>query len=254
MIGNMEKWLERTALLLDEKKMQRLKNAHVLIVGLGGVGSFAGEFIARAGVGRITLIDGDVFDTTNKNRQLTALDSTIGLNKAKVLAERIKDINPLIELTIVEEFVVPERVWGLMETYQPDYVMDCIDSVTPKLEWIKVCKRKKIKIISHLGAGGKTDPSKVQVSKLENANNCKLGAHIKKRLRRENITLKGVKAVFSSELQEKSSLKMTDGTNFKKSYYGTISYMPALFGLMGAAEVIMYLSEKECIFEKKIVT
>jgi tRNA A37 threonylcarbamoyladenosine dehydratase len=240
----MEKWLERTALLLDEKKMQHLKNAHVLIVGLGGVGSFAGEFIARAGVGKMTIIDGDVFDPTNKNRQLTALDSTIGINKAKVLGARIKDINPLIELNILEEFVQPERVWELMETYQPDYVMDCIDSVTPKLEWIKVCKRKKIKIISHLGAGGKTDPSKVQVAKLEHSHNCKLGAHIKKRLRRENITLKGVKAVFSTEIQDKASLKMTDGTNFKKSFYGTISYMPALFGLMGAAEVIRYLTEE----------
>ena len=240
----MEKWLERTALLLDEKKMHHLKNAHVLIVGLGGVGSFAGEFIARAGVGKMTIIDGDVFDPTNKNRQLTALDSTIGINKAKVLGARIKDINPLIELNILEEFVQPERVWELMETYQPDYVMDCIDSVTPKLEWIKVCKRKKIKIISHLGAGGKTDPSKVQVSKLEHAHNCKLGAHIKKRLRGENITLKGVKAVFSSEIQDKAALKMTDGTNFKKSFYGTISYMPALFGLMGAAEVIRYLTEE----------
>lgn len=239
----MEKWLERTALLMDGKKMQQLKDAHVLIVGLGGIGSFAGEFIARAGVGKVTLIDGDVFDPTNKNRQLTALDSTIGMNKAKVLRDRLKDINPLIEINILEEFIQPERVWNLMEEFQPDYVMDCIDSVTPKLEWIKVCKRKKIKIISHLGAGGKIDPSKVQVAKLEYAYNCKLGAHIKKRLRGENITLKGVKVVFSSEIQDKNSLKMTDGTNFKKSFYGTISYMPALFGLMGAAEVIRYLTE-----------
>ncbi len=240
----MEKWLERTELLLNEKKLLRLKKSHVLIVGLGGVGSFAGEFIARAGVGKMTIIDGDVFDTTNKNRQLTALDSTIGINKAKVLGARIKDINPLIELNILEEFVQPERVWALMEEFKPDYVMDCIDSVTPKLEWIKVCKRKKIKIISHLGAGGKIDPSKVQVAKLEHAHNCKLGAHIKKRLRGENITLKGVKAVFSSEIQDKSSLKMTNGLNFKKSFYGTISYMPALFGLMGAAEVIRYLTDE----------
>jgi len=240
----MEKWLERTALLLDENKMQQLKNAHVLIVGLGGIGSFVGEFIARAGVGKMTLIDGDVFDPTNKNRQLTALDSTIGINKAKVLGERLKDINPLLEINCVQEFVQPERVWALMEEFKPDYVMDCIDSVTPKLEWIKVCKRKKVKIISHLGAGGKIDPSKVQVAKLEQAHNCKLGAHIKKRLRRENITLKGVKAVFSTEIQDRASLKMTDGTNFKKSFYGTISYMPALFGLMGAAEVIRYLTEE----------
>ena len=122
--------------------------------------------------------------------------------------------------------------------------MDCIDSVTPKLEWIIACKRLKIKIITHLGAGGKIDPSKVKVSKLESTHNCKLGAHIKKRMKRKQISLRGIKAVFSEELQRKESLKMTDGTNFKKSFYGTISYMPALFGLMGAAEVIQFLTEE----------
>jgi tRNA A37 threonylcarbamoyladenosine dehydratase len=238
-------WLERTALLLGEDKINRLKNAHVLIVGLGGIGSFAGEFIARAGVGTITIIDGDVFDITNKNRQLTALDSTIDRNKAVVLAERIKDINPEAIVNIVEEFVLPERVWTLLEEFKPDYVMDCIDSVTPKIEWIKACLRLNFKIISHLGAGGKIDPSKVQVAKLDNVNSCKLGRYIRKRLRREGINFKRVKAVFSSEVQIKESLKMTNGLNYKRSFYGTISYMPGLFGLFGAAEVIKYLSEKE---------
>jgi len=241
----MVNWLERTELLVGERELNRLKTAHVLIVGLGGIGSFAAEFIARAGVGTITLIDGDVFDPTNKNRQLTALDSTIGRNKAVVLAERLKDINPEIVLHVVEEFVLPERVWELLDEYKPNYVMDCIDSVTPKLEWIVACKRKKIKVISHLGAGGKTDPSKVQVANLVQTHNCKLGAHVKKRLRRRKVCFKGVKAVFSAELQQKESLKMTNGLNFKKSFYGTVSYMPALFGLMGSAEVIRYLSNKE---------
>lgn len=239
----MANWLERTELLVGEEKINRLKKSHVLIVGLGGIGSFAGEFIARAGVGTITLIDGDAFDVTNKNRQLTALESTIGKNKAVVLAERIKDINPDVKLNVVQEFVVPERVWALLEEYKPDYVMDCIDSVTPKLEWLIACKRLKIKVISHLGAGGKMDPSKVQVSKLDKTYNCKLAAHLKKRLKREKVHFDSIKAVFSSELQIRSSLKLTDGSNFKKSFYGTMSYMPALFGLMGAAEVIRYLSK-----------
>lgn len=240
----MEKWLERTALLYSEEKIEKLQNSHVLIVGLGGIGSFAAEFIARAGVGTMTIIDGDVFDPTNKNRQLTALDSTIGKNKAFVLSERLMEINPKLKLNVVQEFVLPDRVWELLEEYKPDYVMDCIDSVTPKLEWIIACKRLKIKIITHLGAGGKIDPSKVKISKLENTHNCKLGAHIKKRMKRKQISLRGIKAVFSEELQRKESLKMTDGTNFKKSFYGTISYMPALFGLMGAAEVIQFLTEE----------
>jgi tRNA A37 threonylcarbamoyladenosine dehydratase len=241
----MTNWLERTELLIGEKGIEKLKNKHILIVGLGGIGSFAGEFIARAGFGTMTIIDGDVFDITNKNRQLTAINSTINRNKAVVLGEKIKDINPDINLNILEEFVVPERVWEILNQYKPDYVMDCIDSVTPKLEWIKACLRLKIKIITHLGAGGKLDPSKVQVSKLEKAHNCKLGHHIKKRLKREKINFKRVKAVFSSELQIKESLKLTDGTNFKRSFYGTISYMPGLFGLYGAAEVIRYFLEME---------
>jgi tRNA A37 threonylcarbamoyladenosine dehydratase len=241
----MGNWLERSALLIGEENIAKLKNAHVLIVGLGGIGSFAGEFIARSGIGTMTIIDGDVFDITNKNRQLTAVNSTIDRNKAVVLGEKIKDINPEVKLNIIEEFVVPERVWEILEEYKPDYVMDCIDSVTPKLEWIKACLRLKIKIITHLGAGGKLDPSKVQVTKLENTHNCKLGRTIKKRLKREKINFKRVKAVYSSELQLKDSLKLTDGSNFKRSFYGTISYMPGLFGLHGASEVIQYFMRRE---------
>ena len=241
----MGNWLERSALLIGEENIAKLKDAHVLIVGLGGIGSFAGEFIARSGIGTMTIIDGDFFDITNKNRQLTAVNSTIDRNKAVVLGEKIKDINPDIKLNIIEEFVVPERVWEILEEYKPDYVMDCIDSVTPKLEWIKACLRLKIKIITHLGAGGKLDPSKVQVTKLENTHNCKLGRTIKKRLKREKINFKRVKAVYSSELQLKDSLKLTDGSNFKRSFYGTISYMPGLFGLHGASEVIQHFMRRE---------
>ena len=241
----MGNWYERTELLIGEENQQRLKNAHVLIVGLGGVGSYAGEFIARAGIGTITLIDGDSFDISNKNRQLTALDSTIGRNKAVVLAERLRDIDPNINLNIIEEFVEPERVWEILKESKPDYVMDCIDSVSPKLEWIIACKRLKIKIITHLGAGGKTDPASVSVVKLHQTNNCKLALHLKKRLKKKNIDYRRIKAVFSSEIQLKSSLELTDGTNYKRSYYGTISYMPALFGLQGAAEVIKHLQQEK---------
>jgi tRNA A37 threonylcarbamoyladenosine dehydratase len=240
----MENWLERHELLIGKDAQEKLKNSHVLICGLGGVGSFAGEFIARAGVGEMTIIDGDDFDTTNKNRQLTALDSTIGKNKAEVLGERIKDINPNIKLTIIKEFVEPQRVWGILDEYHPDYVMDCIDSVTPKLNWIKACIRKKIKIISSMGAGGKLDPSMVKVSDLTKTYNCKLASHLKKRLKRDNVHGKGVRAVFSYENQIKSSLQLTDGSHYKKSFYGTASYMPALFGLYASAEVIKFLSKE----------
>jgi tRNA A37 threonylcarbamoyladenosine dehydratase len=239
----MDNWLERTELLIGQESVQTLRGKHVLVVGLGGIGSFAAEFIARSGVGRITLIDGDVFDPTNKNRQLTALDSTIGRNKAVVLGERIKDINPEIQLNVLEEFVLPERVWEILDEYKPDLILECIDSVSPKIEWIVAAIRLKIRIISHFGAGGKMDPSRVHVALLPKTYNCNLAAHVKKRLKKRGVDFKMVRAVFSSELQRKESLKMTTGLNFKRSFYGTVSYMPALFGLIGAADAIRYLAE-----------
>lgn len=240
----MGNWLERHELLIGKEEQLKLKNSHVLICGLGGVGSYAGEFIARAGVGKMTIIDGDKFDSTNKNRQLTALDSTIDKNKAVVLGERIRDINPDIDLTIIEEFVQPDRVWEILKDTHPDYVMDCIDSVTPKLNWMRACIRFKIKIISSMGAGGKLDPSKVSISNLNKTYNCNLASTLKKMLKREKVDGKRIKVVFSSETQLKNSLQLTDGKNFKKSFYGTASYMPAMFGLNAAAEVIRYISSK----------
>jgi len=240
-VGN---WLERAELLVGKDEQQRLIKSHVLICGLGGVGSYAAEFIARSGVGKMTLIDGDAFDVTNKNRQLTALDSTIGKNKAVVLAERLKDINPEIDLVIYEEFVEPNRVWEILKETKPDYVMDCIDSVTPKLNWIRACVRFKIKIISSMGAGGKLDPSKVKISNLNKSYNCNLASTLKKMLKREKVDGKRVKVVFSYETQIKESLQLTNGKNYKKSFYGTVSYMPALFGLNAAAAVIKHLTKE----------
>lgn len=237
--------MERSALLMGSDKIELLSKKHVLIVGLGGIGSYAAEFVARSGIGELTLIDGDVFDETNKNRQLTALDSTLGQNKAVVLAKRLKDINPHIKCNVLEEFVEPHRVWEIIRSQKPDYVMDCIDSLSPKMEWILACKRLKVKIISHLGAGGKMDPSKVQVANLKDTYNCKLGLQIKKRMKNKEASFRGIKAVFSSEIQDKKSLKLTDGTKYKKSFYGTISYMPALFGLYGASEVIQHLMKTD---------
>ncbi len=240
----MADWLERTELLVGEEALAKLASSHVLICGLGGVGSYAAEFIARAGVGKMTIMDGDVFDETNINRQLTALQSTVGISKADVLAARIRDINPNIELNVLNEFLLPERIPTLLESERPHYVMDCIDSMTPKLALIQYCYRNKIRIISSMGAGGKMDATRVQVADISKVHNCVMGAHVRKRLKKENIRT-GFKAVFSSEMQDKKSLKMTNGVNFKKSFYGTISYMPALFGLHAAAEVIDYLTNRK---------
>mgnify|MGYP000059120130 FL=1 len=237
-------WLQRTELLVKEEGIERLQNANILIVGLGGVGSFAAEFLVRSGIGNLTIVDGDTVDITNINRQLPALNSTIGKNKTDVVAERILDINPEINLKKINEFLEPERMEEILTQEKFDYVLDCIDSLSPKLALIITCKRKKIKLVSAMGAGGKTDPSKVMVRDISKTNNCFLAKQIRKKLKKEQIH-KGFRCVFSTEIQDENSLKMTDGSNYKKSFYGTISYMPAIFGLYAAAEVIRFLLKKE---------
>ena len=237
-------WLQRTELLVKEEGIKRLQSANILIVGLGGVGSFAAEFLVRSGIGNLTIVDGDTVDITNINRQLPALNSTIGKNKTDVVAERILDINPEINLKKINEFLEPERMEEILTQEKFDYVLDCIDSLSPKLALIITCKRKKIKLVSAMGAGGKTDPSKVMVRDISKTSNCFLAKQIRKKLRKEQIH-KGFRCVFSTEIQDENSLKMTDGSNYKKSFYGTISYMPAIFGLYAAAEVIRFLLKKE---------
>jgi tRNA A37 threonylcarbamoyladenosine dehydratase len=235
-------WLERTELLVQKEGLEKLQKAHVLIVGLGGVGSYAAEFIARSGINKMTIVDGDVFDETNKNRQLPALDSTIGKSKAQVLAARLKDINKEIELTVLEEFLSPERAYEIVSK-EYDYVLDCIDTITPKVNLIVAARRKKVKIISSMGAGGKLDATKIKVKDISKTKNCTMARVLRKRLKERKVD-KGVKAVYSDEVQIAKSVKVTDGTNFKKSYYGTISYMPAAFGLQAAAHVINHIIKK----------
>ena len=232
-------WLERTALLVQDEGLERLKKANILVVGLGGVGSYAAEFIARAGVHKMTIVDGDFFDETNKNRQLPALDSTIGQSKAKVLAARLRDINKDMEIIVLEEFLSPDRAYEIV-TKEFDYVLDCIDSITPKVNLIVAARRKKVKIISAMGAGGKLDVTKIKIKDISQTKNCTMARVLRKRLKERKVN-KGVKAVYSEEMQISESVKKTDGTNFKKSYYGTISYMPAAFGLQAAAHVLNFI-------------
>ena len=237
----MEKnWLERTELLIKENGFEKLQNANLLVIGLGGVGSFAAEFLARAGVGNMTIVDGDVVDITNINRQLPALHSTIGQSKVELVGERLLDINPKLNLIQINEFLNPERMGEVIDSQKFNYILDCIDSVTPKITLIKMAKRKRVKIVSCMGAGGKMDPSKVMVRDISKTYNCFLAKNVRKRLKKENIN-KGIRCVFSNEIQDENSLKMTDGSNYKRSFYGTISYIPALFGLYAASEVIDYL-------------
>lgn len=237
----MAKWQERAELLFKTEGLNNLKNANVLVVGVGGVGSFAAEFLARAGVGNLTIVDGDVVDITNINRQLPALHSTVGMTKIDVVGDRLMDINPELNLTKVKEFLSPERAFEIVDE-KYDYVLDCIDSVTPKLNLIVGAKRKRVKIISSMGAGGKMEAAKVKVADITNTVNCMFAKTIRRRLKEYKIDK--LKVVFSSEIQDESSLKMTDGSNFKKSFYGTNSYMPGLFGLYMAETVIRSIIKK----------
>ncbi len=237
-------WLERTELLIKEDGLEKLQKANLLVVGLGGVGSFAAEFLARAGVGKMTIIDGDTVDLTNINRQLPALNSTLGKSKVAIVGERLLDINPDLKLSQLNQFLNPEDMEKIFDNQQYDYVLDCIDSVSPKVTLILNARRRKVKIVSCMGAGGKMDPSKVLVRDIHKTQSCYLAKQVRKRLKKENID-KGIRCVFSTEIQEEESLKMTDGSNFKRSFYGTISYIPAIFGLYAAAEVINYLIQKD---------
>jgi len=236
-------WLERTALLVGAESIEKLRQTNILIVGLGGVGSYAAEFLARAGIGKMTIADGDVVDITNINRQLPALHSTVGIGKAQLMAQRILDINPDIQLTVLEEFLEPERMIEIV-TPDLDFVIDCIDSITPKVNLILAAKQRKIRIISSMGAGGKADPTRVHLGDISDTRECPFAQQVKKSLRKLGIRY-GVRVVFCSAPLIKGSLRMTDGTHFKKSFYGTISYMPALFGLYIAADVIRKITAKK---------
>lgn len=229
-------FLSRSELLIGKDGLEKLKKSHVLIVGLGGVGSYAAEAIARAGVGEITIVDGDEVVQSNINRQLQALHSTVGRSKSGLIAQRIQDINPDIILHEINQFLNPEDMDNLLSKPY-SYVLDCIDSVSPKLNIIKLCKQRQLKFISSMGAGGKMNPARIKIADISETRDCFFSREIRKRLRKEHYNF-GIKVVYSDEVVDKDKMELTDGSNYKKSYYGTISYMPAMFGLTMASYVI----------------
>jgi len=230
-------WMSRTQLMLGDEKTQQLINKNVLIIGLGGVGGICAEMIARAGIGKMTIADGDVVDLSNCNRQVAALHSTVQLSKAAVMAERIRDINPAIELTVLNEFIQEQRTVELVTNGGFDYAVDCIDTLTPKVWFIKTCIDQGVPIVSSLGAGGKIDPSQIQVEDISKSYQCKLARYVRKYLHEMGIYT-GVKVVFSPEKIDKEKVIVTEKAFPKKSLIGTISYMPAIFGCITASVVI----------------
>ena len=218
-------WLERTTLLLGEQKLQLLRQANVLVVGLGGVGAYAAEMIARAGVGRMTIADADVVSESNINRQLIALHSTIGKEKSELMAERLRDINPDIELTVVIRFIKDDETDALLDSAEFDYIVDAIDTLSPKLALIKGALDRNIPLVSSMGAGAKTDPTKMEIWDIAKSHHCPLAHMLRKGLHKIGIRT-GFQAVFSPEPVREGAMILCEEQN-KKSNTGTISYIPA---------------------------
>ena len=235
-----EDWKQRTRLLLGEEKMERLQQAHVLVVGLGGVGAYAAEMICRAGVGRMTIVDADTVQPTNINRQLPALHSTMGREKAEVLAARFKDINPDIQLTVLPVFLKDDNIPELLDAARYDFIVDAIDTLAPKCYLIAQALKRHIKIVSSMGAGAKSDITQIRFADIWDTYHCGLSKAVRKRLQKLGIKRK-LPVVFSTEQADPKAVLLTEDEQNKKSTCGTVSYMPAVFGCYLAEYVIKRL-------------
>ena len=237
-------WQERTLLLMGEEKLDKLASSVVAVIGLGGVGGYAAEMLARAGVGRMILLDSDSVSVSNKNRQLLALDSNIGRKKAEVMAERLRDINPALEMTLIDEYLTQDNVEALLSPYRLDFLVDAIDTLTPKLSLIHYCVNAGSPLVSSMGAGAKYDATKVRLTDLSKSRNCPLAYIVRKKLRKMGIE-KGFPVVFSEELPDNDAIVETKGETNKKSQVGTISYLPAVFGCVCAQAAIAHIIDMD---------
>lgn len=232
----LSEWLKRTELLIGEEGLNKLKNSRVLVVGLGGVGAYAAEMICRAGIGSLTVVDGDKIHLSNLNRQLIALNSTIGKSKAVVMGERLRDINPELKLTVIEEYIKDKRMTEILDMGY-DYVVDAIDTLSPKVFLIWHSLGRKYPLVSSMGSGGKFDPLKIRITDISETTDCSLARILRKRLHKLGVK-EGFKAVWSDEKTDKSKVVPISGEQNKASTVGTISYMPAAFGLACASTVV----------------
>ncbi|MDR0748961.1 MAG: tRNA threonylcarbamoyladenosine dehydratase [Tannerellaceae bacterium] len=233
-------WNYRTELLLGNEKLERLSHSHVLAVGLGGVGAYAAEQVCRAGVGKMTIVDADCVNDTNINRQLPALHSTLGQSKADVMGKRLLDINPELELTVICEFLRDERTEGILSSARFDFIIDAIDTLSPKVFLLYHAFHLRIPVVSSMGAGAKTDPSLVRIADISKTMNCGLARAVRKRLKSKGI-YKGIPVVFSTETANRDAIIEIEGEACKRTTAGTVSYMPALFGCFLASYVIRNL-------------
>lgn len=229
-------WLTRTELQIGKNNIEKLACSHVLVIGLGGVGACAAEMICRAGVGNMTIVDGDVISTSNLNRQLPALLSTVGKEKTQVMSERLLDINPHLKLKVINQYYKDKPMEDLLKG-KFDYVVDAIDTLSPKIYLIYHALLNHQRLVSSMGSGGKYDPTQVKVVDISKTYNCAFAYDIRKRLHKMEVTT-GFKAVFSPEKISKEAVLHHEGEKNKKSIVGTISYMPTTFGCACASVVI----------------
>ena len=236
-------WQVRTELLLGADALIRLRKAKVAVIGLGGVGAYAAEMITRAGVGSLLILDSDVVNQSNKNRQLIALDSTMGKSKVDVLTARLHDINPQLEITGIKEYLTEDNVEGLLKNQNVDFIIDAIDTLSPKIALIIYAVKNQIPLVSSMGAGAKVDATKIRIKDISKSFNCPLAYILRKKLRKAGIS-KGFNVVFSEELPDSEAIIPVEEQN-KKSQVGTISYLPAVFGCVAAQSAILHLTNTE---------
>ena len=218
--------------------MARIRSAHVLVVGTGGVGAYAAEMLCRAGVGHLTLVDADTVSPSNINRQLPALHSTVGRSKVGVLAERFRDINPEVQLTLREEYLTPESVDALLNAAPYAYVIDAIDTIQPKVALLAACIRRRQPVIASMGAGAKTDITAIQYADIWQTYHCGLSKSVRNGLTRAGLRGRKLPVVFCAQQADRRALLTVEGERNKKTTAGTVSYMPATFGNYLAAWVL----------------
>ncbi|MFA7116720.1 MAG: tRNA threonylcarbamoyladenosine dehydratase [Bacteroidales bacterium] len=252
-----EKWTERTELLMGKEIVDKLVTKRCAIIGLGGVGAYAAEMLARAGVGHLFILDSDNISISNKNRQLLAMDSTIHKSKVKLMYKRLLDINPELDVIISDEYLTSDNIEKILslnisdihnnksekddkDTNKIDYLIDAIDTLAPKLALISYCVHNSIPIVSSMGVGAKYDATKIRIADVSKSFNCPLAYIIRKNLRKMGI-YKGFKVVFSEELPDRNAIIPVVGETNKKSQTGSISYMPAVFGCVCAQEALSFL-------------
>ena len=229
-------WRNRTELLIGKENLEILSGAHVLVAGLGGVGGYAAEQLCRAGIGELTLIDGDVVHATNRNRQIIALASNEGMPKSEAMAGRLRDINPDIRLHLVGEYLKEDRFHEILDKPY-NYVVDAIDTLTPKVALLAEAVKKGHRIVSSMGSGGRLQPEKVEIADIADSHHCKFAYIVRKYLHRMGVR-SGITVVYSPESVSKKAIRETWGEENKRSVVGTISYMPPVFGCFCASVVI----------------